>query len=173
MSILDTICILFFLFEWKITYAQNIFSRSLKKPVTRENWDKLFNSSFFLNWCNVNPVKIMKYNQLWLRGFVSIILNQFLRVFAISGHPRPQSPQKRGYFRYPKKPSYIYFFKSSQLGLPIRYINTPMSRVFCPSNENPENFFFRKFFKKNFFQNFWGRGWPLKRLKWQKPLGMG
>ena len=20
---------------------------------------------------------------------------------------------------------------------------------------------------------FWGRGWPLKRLKWQKPLGMG
>ena len=29
-----------------------------------------------------------------------------------------------------------------------------MSRVSCPSNENPENFFFQKILKKNFFVNF-------------------
>ena len=42
------------------------------------------NSSFFLNWCNVNPNKIMKWDQLWFRGFISIILYPFSRVFAIS-----------------------------------------------------------------------------------------
>ena len=29
----------------------------------------LLNSSFFLNWCNVNPNKITKWDQLWFRGF--------------------------------------------------------------------------------------------------------
>ena len=116
------------------------------------------NSSFFWNWCNANPDQIAKSNQLWLRGFVSIILNPFLRVFTISAFLKvihaPKTP-KEGVFQVLRKlPSHIHFFKSSQLGLPIRYINTPMSRVSYLSNENPEKIFFENFSKKIFFQKF-------------------
>ena len=36
------------------------------------------NRRYAWNWCNVNPNKITKWDQLWFRGFVSIILNLFL-----------------------------------------------------------------------------------------------
>ena len=74
------------------------------------NMKSHLNSSFFLNWCNVNPAKIMKSNQLWLRGFVSIILNPFLRVFAISAFLKVIHATKTPNFRYLKKnlPTYIF-----------------------------------------------------------------
>ena len=78
----------------------------------------LLNSHFVWNWCNTNPVKITKSNHLWLRGFVSIILNLVLRVFAISAflkvihaHKTLKKPQERGYFRYPENnlPTYVFW----------------------------------------------------------------
>ena len=78
----------------------------------------LLNSQFVWNWCNANPVKITKSNHLWLRGFVSIMLNLILRVFAISAFlkvihaPKTlKKPQERGYFRYPENnlPTYIFW----------------------------------------------------------------
>ena len=59
-----------------------LFKQAAAKITTDQGLE--LNSSFFLNWCNVNPDKITKWDQLWFRGFVSIILNPFLRVFAIS-----------------------------------------------------------------------------------------
>ena len=71
-------------------------------------WHPL-NSSFFLNWCNAIPDKIAKSYQLWLRGFVSIILNPFLRVFAISAFLKVIHAPKNPNFRYPENnlPTYI------------------------------------------------------------------
>ena len=68
------------------------------------------NSSFFWNWCNVNPNKITKWDQLWFRGFVSIILNPFLRVFAISAFLKVIHAPKTSHFRYPENnlPTYIF-----------------------------------------------------------------
>ena len=56
----------------------------LRFSLTRETRSKWLNSSFFWNWCNVNPDKITKWDQLWFKGFVSIIFNPFSRGFAIS-----------------------------------------------------------------------------------------
>ena len=75
---------------------------SITKPRGTSPYWKVnhINSSFFLNWCNVNPDKISKWDLLWFRGFVSIILNPFSRVFAISAFLKiinaPINP-KRGY----------------------------------------------------------------------------
>ena len=68
------------------------------------------NSNFFWNWCNVNPNKIAKCDQLWFKGFVSIILNPFLRVFAISAFLKVIHAPKTSHFRYPKNnlPTYIF-----------------------------------------------------------------
>ena len=68
------------------------------------------NSSFFLNWCNVNPDKITKRDQLWFRRFVSIILNPFSRVFAISAFLKVIHAPKTSHFRYPENnlPTYIF-----------------------------------------------------------------
>ena len=70
----------------------------------------VLNSSFFLNWCNVNPNKITKWDQLWFRKFVSIILNPFLRVFAISAFLKVINAPKTPKFRYPEinLPTYIF-----------------------------------------------------------------
>ena len=82
----------------------------------------------------------MKSIHLWLRGFVSIILNLFLRVFAISTFLKfihaPKNPKKG----YPENnlPTYIFFI-SLPSGLPMDILNAPMSRVTCPNVENPEN----------------------------------
>jgi hypothetical protein len=38
-----------------------------------------------------------------------------------------------------KLTSSIALFKSSQSGLPMNLLNTPMPRVSCPNDENPEN----------------------------------
>ena len=67
-------------------------------------------TAVFLNWCNVNPDKITKWDQLWFRGFVSIILNPFLRVFAISVFLKVIHAPKTSHFRYPKNnlPTYIF-----------------------------------------------------------------
>ena len=75
----------------------------------QEIWNWL-NSSFFWNWCNVNPDKIMKWDQLWFRRFVSIILNPFSRVFAISAFLKVIHAPKTPNFRYPKNnlPTYIF-----------------------------------------------------------------
>ena len=88
--LLDESIFKFSAFSLEYAQAENTYNHSfaaayLSSPI----WfldlrSRALNSSFFLNWCNVNPVKIKKSNQLWLRGFVSIILNPFLRVFAIS-----------------------------------------------------------------------------------------
>jgi hypothetical protein len=51
----------------------------------------------------------------------------------------PKTPQ-RGFFQVLQKLiSSIAFFKSSQLGLPINLLNTPMSRVSCRNDGNFEN----------------------------------
>ena len=59
--------------------------------------------------------------------------------------------KKRGVNQVPQKlTSSIAFFKSSQSGLPLNLLNTPMSRVSCRNDENPENQAdqFRAFFHK-------------------------
>ena len=43
-----------------------------------------------------------------------------------------------------KLTSPIAFFKCLQLGLSMNLINTPMPRVSCPNDENPENHFVKK-----------------------------
>ena len=112
---------------------------------------------------------------MWLRGSISVILNPFLRVLSISGFLKvmhaPKTP-KRGVNQVPEKlTSSIAFFKSLQLGLPMNLINTPMPRVSCPNDENPEKKFFEKkksqnfFFSKFFFSGFSSFG--------QLTLGMG
>ena len=95
----------------------------------------------------------MKSDHLCLRGSVSLLLNPFLRVLSISGFLKvmhaPKTP-KRGVNQVPEKlTSSIAFFKSLQSGLPINLINTPMSRVSCPKEENPEK---KKIEKKNFWK---------------------
>ena len=87
----------------------------------------------------------------WGDSFQSY-LTPFLRVLSISGFLKvihaPKTP-KRGFLQVPRKlTSSIAFFKSLQSGLPINLINTPMSRVSCPKEENPEK---KNFEKKNFF----------------------
>ena len=62
----------------------------------------LLNSSFFWNWCNVNPDKITKSNQLWLKEFVLIIHNPFLMVFAIPAFLKVIHAPKTPNFRYPE-----------------------------------------------------------------------
>ena len=74
----------------------------------------------------------------WFQSY----LTPFLRVLSISGFLKvihaPKTP-KRGFFQVPRKlTSSIAFFKSLQSGLPINLINTPMSRVSCPRDENSE-----------------------------------
>ena len=50
--------------------------------------------------------------------------------------------QKRGVNQVPRKiTSSIAFFKSLQSGLPMNLLNTPMPRVSCPNDENPEGHF--------------------------------
>ena len=125
----------------KLFYFLTCFFSNSRLGFRKKMWSLCWlNSSFFWNWCNVNPKKIAKSDQLWLRGFVSIILNPFLRVFAISAFLKvihaPKTP-KRG---YPENnlPTYIFFI-SLQSEFPMDLINTPMSRVTCPNVENPEN----------------------------------
>ena len=118
---------------------------------------------------------------MWFRGSISLIINQFLRVFSISGFLKVihtlQTPPKRGVNQVPQKlTSSIAFFKSLQSGLPMNLINTPMPRVSCRNDENPEkkNFekkiFLRFFFKFFFFSNFFFSGFSSFR---QLTLGMG
>ena len=91
-----------------------------------------FNSSFLWNWCKVNPDKIAKSNQLWLRGFISIILNPFLRVFAISAFLKvihaPKTPihKRAGVNQVPLKlTSHIAILISLQSGL-LMNLKTPI-----------------------------------------------
>ena len=114
--LLDESIFKFSAFSLEYAQAENTYNHSfaaayLSSPI----WfldlrSRALNSSFFLNWCNVNPVKIKKSNQLWLRGFVSIILNPFLRVFAISASLKVIHAPKTPPFRYPenKLPTYIF-----------------------------------------------------------------
>ena len=60
--------------------SQN-YTRLLTKYLVNIFFYEYLNSSFFLNWCNASPHKIVKSNRLGLRGSVSLILNPFLRVF--------------------------------------------------------------------------------------------
>ena len=56
------------------------------------------------------------------------------------GHPRPPNPPKEGLNQESQKwTSPKAIFISLQSGLPMDLINTPISRVGCPSVENPEN----------------------------------
>ena len=95
--------------------------------------------------------------------FILLMLNPFLfcvfyHLSLFKGHLCPPNPQKRRYFRYLESnlPTYI-FFKSLQSGLPIRYINTPMSRVSCLSNENPEKKKSKKILKKKISEFFFSQ----------------
>ena len=55
-----------------------------------------------------------------------------------------QNP-KRGVNQVPQKlNSPIAFYKSLQSRLAMDLINTPMPRVSCPNDENPENHFVKK-----------------------------
>ena len=62
-----------------------------------------FQQQFFWNCCNANPNLIAKANHLWLRRFISIILNPLLRVTC----PNIENPENQainfGHF-YPKCP---------------------------------------------------------------------
>ena len=53
------------------------------------------------------------------------------------------------------------------------YINTLMSRVSCPSNENSEKKKFKKFGKKFFFENFPKKIFSGFSLLGQEALNMG
>ena len=70
----------------------------------------------------LNPkLRIAKSDQLWLRGFVSIILNPFLRVFAISAFLKVIHAPKTPNFRYPE----FFFFKKKFLRIFITWIRNP------------------------------------------------
>ena len=72
--------------------------------------DVVYERSHTNHWCNVNPDKITKWDQLWFKGLVSIILNPFLRVFAISAFLKVIHAPKTSHFRYPQNnlPTYIF-----------------------------------------------------------------
>ena len=98
--------------KYQYSVSVSFLEKSVKKQANQanvKNWGEL-NSSFFWNWCNVNPDKITKCDQLWFRGFVSIIINPFLRVFAISAFLKVIHAPKTSHFRYPENnlPTYIF-----------------------------------------------------------------
>ena len=91
--------------------------------------------------------------------------------------PDSQKKPKRGVNQVPQKlTSPIAFYKSLQLGLAMDLINTPMPRVGCRNDENPEkkNFEKKKIEKKNlkkiFFSKIFFSGFSSFR---QLTLGMG
>ena len=92
------------------------------------------NSSFFWNWCNVNPDKITKCDQLWFRGFVSIIINPFLRVFAISAFLKvihaPKTPKRRGISGTPKITFPHIFFQILAIGTSHKLYKHPHVKGF-------------------------------------------
>ena len=112
---------------------------------------KLLTAVFFETGAMSVPTKLQNPTICgWGDSFQSY-LTPFLRVLSISGFLKvihaPKTP-KRGFFQVPRKlTSSIAFFKSLQSGLPINPINTPMSRVSCPKEENPEKIFFFKIFE--------------------------
>ena len=124
-------------------------------------------TAVFFNWCNASPNQIATSNCLLSRGSVSLILNPFLRFFFTSAFLKvihAPNTSKRGVNQVPQKSiSPIAFFKSLQSGLPMNLINTPMPRVSCRNDENPEkkNFekkkFEKKIKKKFFFQKFFSQ----------------
>ena len=88
----------------------------------------------------------------------------------------PSKHPKRGVNQVPQKlTSPIAFYKSLQSGLAMDLINTPMPRVSCLNDENPEK---KKLKKKNlkkkiskfFFSKFFFSGFLSVR---QPTLGMG
>ena len=85
--------------SWTLT-GSSIFSGIFRWSNPTSNLILSLNSSFLWNWCNDNPNKIAKSDQLWFRGFISIILNPFLRVFAISDFLKvihaPKTPLRGG-----------------------------------------------------------------------------
>ena len=72
--------------------------------------EKIDLTAVFFKLVQCQPRQIAKSDQLWLRGFVSIILNPFLRVFAISAFLKVIHAPKTPNFRYPENnlPTYIF-----------------------------------------------------------------
>ena len=83
----------------------------------------------------------------------------------------PSKPLKRGVNQVPQKlTSSIAFYKSLQLELAMDLINTPMPRVGCRTDENPEKKNFEKknfldFFFQNIFFKFFHTKKPQKRFE--------
>ena len=61
------------------------------------------------------------------------------------------------------------------MGVFNRFMGSPILSHDCKDFKNSmeEGNFRGMYLKKPSFGGFWGRGWPLKSLKWTKPLGMG
>ena len=93
--------------------------------------------------CEIQPIVVegvcFNHTQPLHKGFGLLSL--------LKGHPCPQNPKKRGYFRYPQnnRPTYIFSHPRNRDFPYLRYINTPMSRISCPSNDNHEKTFFSGF----------------------------
>jgi len=78
--------------------------------------------------------------------FFSVILNPFLRVFAISA-PKPQISGTLEII-FPHILFQILAIRTFQK------VKTPMSRLSCPNNENPVKFFSKNFEKKKIEKKF-------------------
>ena len=105
-----------------------------------------------------------------MRKFVSIKLNPFLRVFAISAFLKvihtPKTPVKRVFSSNPKINFPIVIFIKSQSGLPINIVYTLMTRINCLKVKKfrKKKFKKKKIFKKNFFfENFGKKNFFLKK----------
>ena len=113
-----------------------LFNKKWHREIARFRHQKrrLLNSSFFWNWCNVNPDKITKCDQLWFRGFVSIIINPFLRVFAISAFLKvihaPKTPKRRGISGTPKITFPHIFFQILAIGTSHKVYKHPYVKGF-------------------------------------------
>ena len=92
------------------------------------------NSSFFFKLvqcqpqlnCQIRPIVVegVCFNHTWpiIKGFCHFSL--------FKGHPRPQNPQKRGYFMYPKKTFLYIFFQILAIGTSHKVYKHPHVKGF-------------------------------------------
>ena len=118
----------------------------------------ILNSSFFWNRFNDNPNKITKSDQMWFRGFVSIILNPFLRVFAISAFLKvihaPKTPKRGGISGTPKITFPHIYFQILAIGTSHKLYKHPHVKGFLTKYWKSWKKKFQKIFKKIFFFQF-------------------
>ena len=118
----------------------------------------LLTAVFFWNRFNDNPNKITKSDQMWFRGFVSIILNPFLRVFAISAILKvihvPKTPKRGGISGTPKITFPHIYFQILAIGTSHKLYKHPHVKGFLTKYWKSWKKIFQKFFKNFFFSIF-------------------